>query len=345
MKSIYINGIGMITGSAYSVQDFWNYLFKPEINLIEQVQNLSSVRKSKTRRMDRISMLAHISAANALEDSNLEYDDPYDVGTVLNSDYCHSNSNLKFGKYIVDETPSIASPSVFINTVNNACVGYVCINLGLKGYSTMLISSNYIGYAIRLIIKDRAKAVIAGGNEEYCQNTFDAILAKGFRACECGISLVLSSEWNTGSYCRILSYHEYNLGGHPFFTENFSVDPQTLIKTMKRAIEKAKIQLEDISLIVTMGNKDAIGRTECEAIQMIFGDEIPLIRPKIILGETLGASLGLNISLGALVLKHQSVPKGLLIDDEFKDNNQNYNYVLVNHLSMSGGFITYILKR
>ncbi len=345
MKTIFVNGIGVITDFGKGVEGFWNALCKPLLGIHEEVIDLNAIKNSKTRRMDRISTLAVYSAVNALEDSKLQVTDPYEVGTVFNSDYCHSNSNLKFGQFIVDETPGLASPATFINTVNNACVGYVCINLGIKGYSTMLISSNYIGYAMQLIEKDRVKSVIAGGVEEYCKNTFDAIRKMNYHACECGVTMVLSSDRGKDSYCEIISYHESNLGGHPFFTDGFTVDTKRMRKVMERAMEKAGIHQEDISLVVTAGSDNAVGNGELMELKEMFTKDIMLLRPKEILGDTLGASLGLNISLGALILKHQKIPDCLLPKNNYMEQEGSYHTILVNNYTMSGGFISYIIKR
>lgn len=344
MENIYINGIGLVYDVAKNVDEFWSYVCKYKLQFNEEVNDTTSfIPSTKSRRMDRLSILAVASAKKALEDSGINDYDPHDVGTIFNSDYCHNNSNLKFGQYILEGTPDLASPTNFTNTVNNACVGHVCINLGLKGCSTMLVSSNYVGYAVNLIKNNRVKIVIAGGVEEYCKVLFDAIKKKNFRANECGVSLVLSEEKSTKSYCEIVSYHENNLGGHPYFSEKFNAEIKDIENVVNQALEKARINRNDISAILTGCCNSNVGNSELLAIDKMFSDSKPIIQSKTILGDTMGASLGLNLSLGALILRNQLIPDMFSLNKE--NIEQEYKYLLVNNYTLSGGFTSYILKK
>lgn len=341
---VYINGIGIISPLADNIVNFWDNINKSSIEVKEEVTYIPPIiAGGKMRRMDRLSILAVYSAQNALEDSKIDIIDSYDIGTVFNSDYCHINSNLKFGQYVVDGTPDLASPSVFTNTVNNACVGHVCINLGLKGASTMLISSNYVGYGIQLLKRNKAKAIIVGGVEEYNEQVFNAIKKNGVLVSECGSALVLSGDENIKKYCQIISYHEVNLGGHPFFSKSVDVDVKDIENIIMKVLEKAKINPDDISGIITGCHIKELNENELLAINNIFKGLKPVIQPKIILGDTLGAALGVNLSIGALILKNQSIPEALLLDK--LNIKQEYNYLLVNNYTLSGGFISYIIKK
>ncbi|MHB1391650.1 MAG: beta-ketoacyl synthase N-terminal-like domain-containing protein [Clostridia bacterium] len=344
MKKVYINGIGIVLPIAQKATDLWDEINKPILKERERCSEIPAFLPSRVmRRMDRLSALALYSAGNALEDAGMPIQDTHDVGSVFNTTFGPVNTNLKFGEFVVNGDPNVASPAIFANTVNNACLGHVCMNLRIKGASTMLLCSNYIGYGMKLIRDGKVRSIVAAGVEEHTEKLFDLFEKKNYPISECAAALVLSEQKNEASYCEISAYHEENLGGHSIFSETFSIDSDDIKRIVDNALEKAEISSEKIDGIITACHNPYEDSSECAAIREIFGDTLPVIHPKSVLGDTLGAALGINIALGALALKNQNMPRMLFKESD--NTVKEFKHLLINSYDISGDFTSFILKK
>ncbi|WP_172674844.1 3-oxoacyl-ACP reductase FabG [Cellulosilyticum ruminicola] len=289
--------------------------------LSERVMEIPKLSvKPALRKMDRFSKLAVWAALKGVEDakiSNLE-----EIGVVFNSIYGPLNTNINFSKFIQEQDLEGASPMMFTNTVNNACAGYVCIALGCKGASTMLLESNYVGYAMRLLQDGKANTILAGGVEEYSSDLYESIRNKGENPIEGASTIILETESNANTYAEILGYYEAFLGEHPYFYENKVDYAQKIERILKKALVKMKINVESIAGIVQ--GAPTLVDAENVALNHL---EIASSKRKNINAEALGNSLGLAIGVTATLLKSQ----GQLI-------------YMVTNFDESGMYRVYILK-
>jgi len=340
MKPIYINGIGVAIPDINELEELWQLLESEKVMEGSRIYEIPTfISSRKIRRMDRFSILALYGAYSVFNDlSKLKSElDPYEVGSVYSSDFGPLNTILEFSECLPDDGGIEASPVTFANTVTNACVGHVCIETGLKGASTMMIASNYIGYAMQLIYQGRVKSVLAGGLDEYNEALFDTFNKTGIDVCEGVSTMLLSQEKMKDSFCEIVAYSEINLGNHHCFSEKFEPNSSDIKRAINNTLTKANLCADDIDTIITASNYKKFTEREVDAIQDVFGHKVDMLHPKYILGESLGASLGVNLTVGALILKQQKIPH--------KNLNKEIKYVLVSDFNVSGNYTTFILKK
>jgi 3-oxoacyl-[acyl-carrier-protein] synthase II len=131
------------------------------------------------RPLDRTGQLAAVAAQLALADSGwtgalLE---KQDVGLVLGTTFGGVRTIAEFDRRAMREGPEYASPLDFANTVINAAAGGVAIWHKLRGINSTIAAGSVsglhaIGYAAQLIRARRAWALLAGGAEELCFESY-----------------------------------------------------------------------------------------------------------------------------------------------------------------------------
>jgi len=341
MNQVYITGIGAVIPDTSELEEVWNLLEGNNLIYEAKIKEIPPfISSRKTRRMDRFSVLALYGVYSVFKDlSKIKADlDPYEVGTIYNSIFGTLNTLLEFAGCLSEDSEIEPSPMMFANSVINACVGHLCIELGLKGVSTMMLGSNYIGYAMRLIQSGKAKTVVTGGLDEFNQELFETLSERGINAREGVSTLVLSIDPLKNYFCEIIAYSEINLNAHYCFDTQFKPNPDDIKKTIKNVLASTNLDVSQIDTIITASDNKAFTSAEVVAFHDIFGEAIPILHPKYVLGELLGASLGMNLTAGALILKKQKIPRLLA-------SNKKLEYVLVNDFNINGNYTTFILKR
>ena len=341
MKQVYINGIGAVIPDGSELEEIWCLLEGKQLSNEVKIPEIPPfISKRKTRRMDRFSVLALYGIYSVFKDLNkIKADeDPYEVGTIYNSDYGPLNTLLEFASSLSEESEIEPSPVMFANTVLNACIGHLCIELGLKGVSTMMLGSNYIGYAMQLIQQGKVKKIVAGGLDEYNGELFKTFNERGIGVREGASTIVLADEVSSDSFCEVIAYSGVNLNTHYCFDPQFTPNPEDIKIAINNVLAKANLDASNIDVVVTASDNHNFTDIETTTIYEIFSDTIPILHPKYTIGELLGASLGMNITVGALILKKKKMPL-------HEDANKQLEYVLVNDFNMNGNYTAFILKR
>jgi 3-oxoacyl-[acyl-carrier-protein] synthase II len=131
------------------------------------------------RPLDRTSRLVAAAAQLALEDGgcSVEMRDVQEVGLVLGTMFCSVHTISEFDRRALEAGPSYASPMDFSNTVINAAAGQTAIVHNLRGLNTTISTGltsglEAISYAADQIRSGRARALLAGGVEELCFESF-----------------------------------------------------------------------------------------------------------------------------------------------------------------------------
>lgn len=386
MEKVYITGMNVISCNGSNLEEFWNNLNNPDKHHLEEFKlplNIPQVISSNVaRRIDRFAKLTLTSSMLALEDSSLngqEYD-PFRVGTVFNTGYGPLNSNLSFASKLISDGVDMVSPTVFAATVSNAGLGHTCINLKLKGASTMLGGSNSIGCACDLLDWGKADALFVGGIEEYCPELIDCFNQKdyvtkdsqficrpmdknrsGTRMSEGAAVMVLEKEsapfFNPDkAVCEVLGYGNAMSHSTPGIASE-PMDNEAFVNAMQAALEDAQIRGDQIDGIFMAANGGLYGdQAEAEAIHTVFGEkaaQIPVTAIKGAVGETMGASLSINTIAGAIGIKKGMMPPTIGCKEPdnkmglniiYKESlRSNFRYVMVNGYDVSNSVYSLIL--
>ena len=134
------------------------------------------------RPIDRTSRLLLVAAGQALKAAGYPADDAAlmserELGLVLGTTFCSVKTIAEFDRRGLQLGPSYASPFDFANSVINAAAGQAAIWFGLRGSNTTVSAGEASGlaaiaYAADQIRGGRAEALLAGGAEELCFESF-----------------------------------------------------------------------------------------------------------------------------------------------------------------------------
>jgi 3-oxoacyl-[acyl-carrier-protein] synthase II len=131
------------------------------------------------RPLDRTSRLVTSAAQLALNNSgwseSMRNDE--EVGLVLGTMFCSVHTISAFDRRTLEVGPAYASPMDFSNTVINAAAGQTAIMHKLRGINSTISTGatsglQAIAYATEVIRSGRARALLAGGAEELCFESF-----------------------------------------------------------------------------------------------------------------------------------------------------------------------------
>ncbi len=362
-KRIVITGIGVVASNGIGKEEFWNNCLagvsgvKP-ITLFDtsryrchhagEISNFQPERylgPKGLRNLDRTTLLALVAAKLAIEDGRLEMtaDNCHDIGVVLGSTMGSVHSISEFDKEGLREGPRYVNPALFPNTVINSPASQVAIRFGLKGLNSTIATGfsaglDAIGYAIDMLRLDRAKALLVGGVEELCIQTFLGFYKIGLLATsqngappfyyapfdprrrgtllgEGAIFFVLESLEHAmlrGAtvYTELLGY------GSCFEPDSmYRYDPKAKgpVSAIKQALADAGIESKDIQHISVCANATkAWDAMELTALRTVFGtrlEAISITAEKSLLGESFSAGAALQLASAIGVLAWQRVPQ------------------------------------
>ncbi len=135
--------------------------------------------KKNFRPLDRTGRLATVAATLALTDSGWDEEArrEHEVGLVLGTMFGSVHTISAFDRRALTAGPSYAKPMDFANSVINAAAGQTAIWHDLRGVNTTLSGGTTaglqaLGYAADLVAGGRAGAVLAGGADELCLESF-----------------------------------------------------------------------------------------------------------------------------------------------------------------------------
>jgi 3-oxoacyl-(acyl-carrier-protein) synthase len=290
------------------------------------------------RPVDRTARLLLIAAQQALETSGWTAGlrAGREVGLVLGTMFCSVRTIAEFDRRAVQLGPSYASPLDFANSVINAAAGQAAIWHDLRGINTTITGGEAssllaLAYATDLLRDGRSEALVTGGAEELCFESylghdragrlghrpvpFDA-QRDGFALSEGAGALMLEgAEAAAARGARILA----TVRGHgetfdPAGGGDEGSAASAVARAVRLALEDAEVEPGDLDLLVLAANGGVHGdRAEARGVAAALGPragEIPVAAPKAQLGEALGAS-GAFQALAALGIFSDGVVPGV----------------------------------
>jgi len=284
------------------------------------------MERKEIRRTDPYQHFAIATVKQALAQSGLKIteENADDIGVYIGSGIgglwtIHEQFQIFFEK-----GPQRVSPYFPNMMIVDGATGFVAIMTGAKGpnwasTSACATSNNAIGEAWETIRRGDAKAMIAGGSEKglspIAMATFDNMHAisrrnddpqgasRPFDATRDGFVM------GEGSGMLILEELDFarargatilaEIVGYGSTADAYHVTEPApggvgLMKAMRRALQKAGIQPEQVDYINAHGTSTPFNdRTETQAIKTYFGDyayRVPISSTKSMTGHTMGAS-------------------------------------------------------
>src|SRR5215471_7016348 len=287
--------------------------------------------KGNIRPLDRTSQLVAAAAGLALEDSGwaAEMRRAQEVGLVLGTMFCSVHTISEFDRRAVAAGPTYASPMSFANTVINAAAGQTAIWHRLRGVNSTIASGSSSGlqaivYAAQLIAGGQGRALLAGGAEELCFESFLAFnragllcgsnhesddfpipfdsKRNGFALGEGAALLMLEeAESATSRGARVLG--EIRGWGSAYDPSRGASDDRSIeaiSRSVRIAMDQAGMTSGEIGCLSASANGSVGGdRREALATASALGKRaayLPVTAIKSMLGEMLGASGAIQVA-------------------------------------------------
>jgi 3-oxoacyl-[acyl-carrier-protein] synthase II len=277
------------------------------------------------RPLDRTARLASCAAELTLRDAGWKTDAGRgtEIGLVLGTMFGSVRTIAEFDRRGVIEGPEYVSPLDFANTVICAAAGQLAIVHGLRGANCTISCGaasglEAIGQGVRLIQSGRLNAVLAGGAEEFCYESFYGFLKAG-RLCGSGPSgpefpIPYDRRRNgcvlgEGAAFVMLEDEETAMARGASVRGRIRACQSTFaaaddlagaVETaIARALRQAKLAPADIDVISAAGSGSvSLDRGEACGIRRAFGarlEAVPATALKAALGETNGAGGALQL--------------------------------------------------
>jgi len=288
------------------------------------------------RPLDRTGRLATAAACLAIADAGWSEEllAEAEAGLVLGTMFGSVRTIAEFDRRALTAGPAYVKPFDFANSVINAAAGQAAIHHRLTGVNTTVAGGTTAGlqalaHAADLIRLGRARAVLAGGAEEMCFESFlgfaragwlapapnghpngggDAVpfhaRRRGFRLGEGAALLALEEEGEARSRgARVLARVAGSGSG---FDPSRGADPVSaaaaVARTAAAALAEAGLAPDEIDcLSASASGSPAVDRAEAAGIAALFGADASRLAVTAVKGQ-LGETLGASGALQAVVL-------------------------------------------
>lgn len=289
------------------------------------------------RTLDRSTKLLACATKLALDDANISINEENSnsTGFVAASTLGSIKSISDFDRDSIVDGVQYVNPAFFPNTVINSPASEAAIKFNLKCFNATIASGfssgiDAIKYACDFISLGRAKAVLAGGVEELCIQTFLGFLKtnflsssdKGGEICApfdkrrngtvlgegvCVFALEsLDSALERGAHI----YGEvkgYGVSFDGIALCGYNESGEGMAKAMSYALSDSNFKPSDIDCVFSSANSDVFGdRIEAGAIKKIFS-KVSVTAIKSILGETFSAAGAFQVAAACLALEEQVI--------------------------------------
>lgn len=281
--------------------------------------------KKNLRPFNRTACLVIAAAKLALDHSgwSTEMRREHEVGLVLGTMFCSVHTISEFDRRGLTLGPRGVSPMDFANTVINAAAGQAAIWHDLRGINSTVaggITSGLqaIAYAAEQIRSGQATALLAGGAEELCFESFYGFDRAGFLcgssdgteefpipfdarrngfALGEGAALVMLEDAEAAAARGaplLAEVKGYGLGYDLSHGKERAASTEAMARAIRLALQDAQMCPVDVDCLSASANGSVrLDRYEAEAVTAVFKGRachLPVTAVKSMLGETLGAS-------------------------------------------------------
>ncbi len=362
-RRVVATGVGMITPVGNTAEETWQAVIQgksgtgpltqidPEkfkSKVAAEVKNFDPrlyFSPKEVKKSDRFVQFGIASAQMALEHSGLDVtkEDPYRVGVLVGSGIGGLRTIEEQHRIYLEKGPGRISPFLIPMLIVNMAPGQISIRFKLKGPNNCVATacatgSNAIGDAFKIIQRNEADIMLAGGTESCITalgfGGFDAMKAlsthnedpttasrpfdrtrDGFVMGEgCGVLVLeeLEHAKRRGAkiFCEIAGY-----GMTSDATHITAPDPkgEGAARCMANALNDAGFKPEQVTYINAHGTSTPLNdKVETLAIKKVLGPEVSkkimVSSTKSHMGHLLGAAGGVEGALCALAIKEGIIP-------------------------------------
>ena len=382
LKRVVVTGLGAVTPVGNNPQETWENLLagksgaapitqcdcsKFKTQFACEVKDLdinAYLDRKESRKIDRYTQLALISAIQGVEDSglNLEEEDKNRIGVVygvgIGGIRTFEDEVVYYGQHI-DDGPKF-SPFFIPKMIADIASGHISIRFGFHGpnfttTSACASSTHAVATAFNLIRMGKANVMVTGGSESpicacgvggfnamHALSTRNDAPEKASRPFSASRDGFVMAE---GAACLILEELEHaKARGAKIYAEMVgegeSGDAYHITAShpeglgaklvMQAALSDAGLKPEDIDYINVHGTSTHVGDiSEVKAIKDVFGDaayKLNISSTKSMTGHMLGAAGAAEAMISVLAVKNDIIPP--TINHEEGDEDPEIDYAL-----------------
>ncbi len=328
---------------------------------VKGFDSLAYINRKEVQKMDLFTQYAIASAAMALEDSglNLDIENKDRIGVIIGSGiggmfvYEQQQQSLfERGK------PDRISPFFIPMMISDIAAGYVAIRWGFQGpnYATTsacATSAHSLADALMILQRGDTDIMLAGGTEapickmgiggfnsmkalstlneapEKASRPFDKERSGFVMAEGAGILVLETEEHALNRGAKIYAeFSGFGLTDDAFHITQPAPEGEGARKSMKQAIEDAKLTINDIDYINAHGTSTPHNdKNETAAIKNLFGPrayQMAISSTKSMTGHLLGAAGAVEAITSILAINNGIIPP--TINYEFPDPDCDLNY-------------------
>ncbi len=381
LKRVVVTGLGAVTPVGNSVEETWKNLLngvsgaapitqfdssKCKTHFACEIKNLNIndwLDRKESRKIDRYTQIAMISAMQAVQDSGMDLEtvDKNRIGVVygvgIGGIRTFEDEVVYYGQHIEDG-PKF-SPFFIPKMISDIAAGHISIHFGFHGpnfatTSACASSSNALADAFNLIRLGKANAILAGGAESaICMcgvGGFNAMHALSTRNDDpAGASRPFSASRDgfvmaEGAGCLILEELEHakargakiyaemvgeGLSGDAYHITASHPEGLGAKLVMQAALDDAALKPEDIDYINVHGTSTHVGDiSEVKAIKEVFGQaayQLNISSTKSMTGHLLGAAGAVEAMVAVLAVQNDIVPPTINHAEDDKDPEIDYD--------------------
>ncbi|MDY0240829.1 MAG: beta-ketoacyl-ACP synthase II [Rhodospirillaceae bacterium] len=311
------------------------------------------VSAKERRRMDEFIVYAMAAAAEAVADSGwtpTEEEDRERTGVMIGSGIGGLPSISNGALTLQASGPRKISPFFIPASLINLASGHVSIRYGFKGPNHAVVTAcstgaHAIGDAARLIMWDDADVMVAGGTEaavcrlglagfaaaKALSTNFNDTPEKASRPWDQardgfvmgeGAGVVVLEELEHAKARGATIYAEiigYGMSGDAYHITAPAENGNGGFRSMRAAIKRAGIALEDVDYINAHGTSTPLGdEIELGAVKRLFGDhayKLSMSSTKSAIGHLLGAAGSVEAIYSILAIRDGVVPPTLNLEN------------------------------
>ncbi|MCR4321727.1 MAG: beta-ketoacyl-[acyl-carrier-protein] synthase family protein [Candidatus Brocadiaceae bacterium] len=406
-KRVVITGIGVVSPLGCGKEDFWNNLIAGKSGIAPMTSLDLSHYKCKLggevrdlkpevylgskglKYLNKGTRFLGSASKMAMDDAKLPQDGSLSnqMGIVIGSSLGNFSETTDYFYEIIRNGPSELSPMLSYDVALNSSINYVSVTFKIKGLARttsagFTSSADAIGDAYKMIQRDMAKIIVAGGVEQISIDLFLIFYLRGLLSGLDGTkeaNLPFDKARNgfvmsEGSYVVILEelQHALDRGAHIYaeitgFGSTFvggkkhpeDVRVRRVEKAMHDALEESEVKKEHVDLISANANGCKMqDKVEAKAIQSYFGtgsSQIPITAIKSNVGESYGTSgaaqlisTAMSYSTGLIphIINHSNkdpeINLNLIIDKPLKKEIQN---AIINNMDYDGNNSCLVISR
>ena len=370
-RRVVVTGIGLICGVGRTVNEVWNNLLAGQsgmapitafdttgfsVTFAAEVKNFDPyvfIEKKEARKMGRFIHFALAATHEAIESSGLKItpENAERVGVHIGSGIGGFDIIEREHSAMLAGGPRKISPFFIPAAIVNLAAGQVSIRYGAKGpneatATACTTSAHSIGDAYRIVERDDADVMIAGGSEAAITpmgvGGFAAMRALSTRnddpthACRpfdkdrdgfvigegAGILILEELEHAKARGAKILAeIIGYGMSADAYHMSGMAPEGEGCARAMRNAIRSAGIQPSEVDYVNAHATSTQLGDAlESAAIANVFGEhatshKLKISSTKSMTGHLLGGAGGLEAGIVVQAMQHGELPPTMNLVD------------------------------